>query len=271
MKFIRILLLMPFFLAFATGVNAQNTWEQCSGGEEVVRCRTYDCPNGDTNSDGACSLADNGGKLVDARNDSFCANPVSGCGQVHYYSSNQSDACSVRYEENNFNCNLYDVPEPTRTTNTTRTPAPVGNSVTNLSCSSLIVSPTSGDSPLEVKLETKSSGDLSQVSGYEFVISKSSGEIVELLEQTAGKLTRTLVDEGKYTVRTSLVKKNGEKVTSPSCSRVVEVKKPKGTLLATAASDERLPETGSETWFGLVIFITGMGGIYLFEKYRVIV
>lgn len=101
-----------------------NSWSQCTDGRAIVRCETYDCPRGDTNSDGRCSLTDTDAKLTDARNDSFCANPISGCGQVHYFPSGSSSACLERVEESGLNCDLYAVANPSFTPRPTATPTP---------------------------------------------------------------------------------------------------------------------------------------------------
>lgn len=122
-----------FFLAgavlsvsFVRGASAQGnfSWSQCTDGRTIVRCETYDCPKGDTNSDGRCSLADTDAKLTDARNDPFCANPISGCGQVHYFPAGSSAACLERVEEAGLNCDLYAVANPSFTPRPTPTPTP---------------------------------------------------------------------------------------------------------------------------------------------------
>lgn len=91
---------------------SQTTWAQCPNGEDIVRCQTFDCPQGDTNKDGLCDLKDEKARLTDARNDSFCANPTSGCGQVNYFSTDSKNACSVRVKENDNNCDLYKAGDP---------------------------------------------------------------------------------------------------------------------------------------------------------------
>lgn len=107
-------------------VNAQTTsyWSQCADGASIVRCETYNCPNGDTNQDGLCDLKDTNATMSDNRNDSFCANPPSGCGQVLYYAPNQNFSCAVRVKENGNSCNLYKAGNPTFSTATpTASPA----------------------------------------------------------------------------------------------------------------------------------------------------
>ena len=125
---------LVLLLVGAQSVSAQgSSWSQCQDGSAIARCETYDCPQGDTNKDGRCTLADSGGRLTDARNDSFCANPISGCGQVHYYPGGATNACLTRVEENSQEtCDLYAVatpnftPQPTATASprTTSTPQP---------------------------------------------------------------------------------------------------------------------------------------------------
>lgn len=117
-------------VAFAGQVGAQSSWSQCTDGRAIVRCETYDCPEGDTNRDGRCTLTDDDARLTDARNDPFCANPISGCGQVHYYPAGSASSCLERVEEAGLNCDLYAVatpsftPSPTTTARATVTPTP---------------------------------------------------------------------------------------------------------------------------------------------------
>ena len=88
-------------------------WNQCGGGNSIVRCETYDCPQGDTNNDGRCTLQDTDAKFQESKNDAFCANPLSGCGEVLYFSANNSAQCGIRVKENNNNCSLYKASNPT--------------------------------------------------------------------------------------------------------------------------------------------------------------
>jgi hypothetical protein len=112
-----------FYFLLAQNASAQ-TWSQCADGSAIARCETFDCPNGDTNGDGECTLADQGARLTDARNDSFCANPISGCGQVHYYKATSSNRCAIRVKETGNNCNLYSVSTPNFTPVPSVTPRP---------------------------------------------------------------------------------------------------------------------------------------------------
>lgn len=126
---ISILTAIVLLFASSSAVSAQ-TWSQCRDGRSIVRCETYDCPQGDTNNDGRCTLLDSGARLTDARNDSFCANPISGCGQVHYFPSGSSEACIVRPEENSqMSCDLYAVAEPVFTPQPTTSPRPTSSPV----------------------------------------------------------------------------------------------------------------------------------------------
>lgn len=120
---ILLVLGLIIYLSESRGVYAQ-TWSQCADGSTIVRCETYDCPNGDTNGDGSCSFADSGARMTDARNDAFCANPISGCGQVHYYNSTSSSRCAIRVKESNLNCDLYSVSTPDFTPVPSVTPKP---------------------------------------------------------------------------------------------------------------------------------------------------
>jgi hypothetical protein len=87
-------------------------WSQCADNTSIVRCDTYNCPKGDTNGDGLCDLKDSTASISESRNDSFCANPPSGCGQVLYYSTGTNNSCAVRVKENGNNCNLYKAGNP---------------------------------------------------------------------------------------------------------------------------------------------------------------
>jgi hypothetical protein len=119
-------------------VNAQTTsyWSQCTDGASIVRCETYNCPNGDSNKDGVCDLKDSNATLSDTRNDSFCANPPSGCGQVLYYAQNQNLSCAVRVKQNENSCNLYKAGNPNFTSPTPApTLAPTATPVSRLSSS----------------------------------------------------------------------------------------------------------------------------------------
>ena len=117
--FVLLVLALPGAVR-AQGVNT--SWSQCTDGRVIVRCETYDCPKGDTNKDGRCSLTDTDAKLTDARNDSFCANPISGCGQVRYFPGSSSSACIERVEESGLNCDLYAVANPSFTPRPSATP-----------------------------------------------------------------------------------------------------------------------------------------------------
>lgn len=121
---VAVLGLLASLSQFAEAQNVNASWSQCTDGRSIVRCETYDCPRGDTNRDGRCTLTDTDARLTDARNDSFCANPISGCGQVHYYPSGSSLACLERVEEAGLNCDLYAVANPTFTPAPTATASP---------------------------------------------------------------------------------------------------------------------------------------------------
>lgn len=94
------------------------TWSRCQDGTAISRCETYDCPQGDTNKDGNCTLSDQGAKFTDARTDSYCANPASNCGQILYFKSQQSTSCAVLVKENSNNCDLYQAGSLERSTAT---------------------------------------------------------------------------------------------------------------------------------------------------------
>ncbi len=122
---ISLLTISVVSLLLSGSVSAQSsggTWSQCVDGRAIARCETYNCPQGDTNDDGKCTLSDTNARLTDSRNDSFCANPISGCGQVIYYPSGSSASCLERPEEAGLNCDLYAVAEPNFTPGATSTP-----------------------------------------------------------------------------------------------------------------------------------------------------
>lgn len=114
MQKIIFLISILFGLTFVPSVFAQGTtyWSSCSDGATIVRCETYNCPNGDTNGDGRCTAQDRLAEMTESRNDSFCANPQSGCGEVLYYASNQKNSCAIRVKENTNNCDLYKASTP---------------------------------------------------------------------------------------------------------------------------------------------------------------
>lgn len=117
-------LFVAFLLAMSKSLSAAD-WSQCPDSSPIVRCQTFNCPEGDTNKDGTCSLADDRAKVTDYRNDALCANPPSGCGVVHYYSDGQTNACVIRVKENENNCDLYNASNPvfvTATPKPTATP-----------------------------------------------------------------------------------------------------------------------------------------------------
>lgn len=259
-----------------TNVSAQN-WSQCTNGAAITKCETYDCPNGDTNNDGSCTLQDSGARLTDVRNDSFCANPISGCGEVKYFSANSSNACSTRVEQTGNNCNLYSVgsptftPTPTPTSTPSATPTPAGSN-TELVCSGLVVSKTSGVAPLTVSFEAKASGKVANISQYEFVVTRPNG-VSGTIEQANSKLSQTFTTEGKYIIEAKLVDAAGKKYVSSLCKKEVEVLKAgigggdvgSGT---TTKGGEKLPETGIGTYIGVVFVAMGALGIFLYEKFR---
>lgn len=116
------ILVIALLVASAPVAKAQS-WSQCTDGRSISRCETYDCPKGDTNKDGKCTLEDTDARLTDSRNDSYCANPISGCGQVLYYPSGASEACVVRPQESKSReCDLYALAEPSFTPQPTSSP-----------------------------------------------------------------------------------------------------------------------------------------------------
>ncbi len=137
----------------ATPISAQSTsyWSQCTDGASIVRCETYNCPSGDTNKDGLCDLKDDKAQITESRNDSFCANPPSGCGEVLYYADKQSASCAVRVKENNNNCNLYKAGNPNFST-PRPTVSPTPTPVSRLDTSSKSPVPTSTTKPTNTTL-----------------------------------------------------------------------------------------------------------------------
>lgn|GEM_PF-1256749 len=161
------------FLLFSAEnvVKAQSSqWSQCPDGESIVRCETYNCPNGDTNKDGACTEEDQGASLTDARSDALCANPPSNCGEVHYYPKNTTRACSIRVKEGGNNCNLYSAGNPQFATPTpapTKSPSP---SPTPTISPKPTVSPTPTGTPKPgFTVETKGGQNLPETGPEEFL------------------------------------------------------------------------------------------------------
>lgn len=122
-------LFVAFLLAISKNLSAAD-WSQCPDSSPIMRCQTYNCPDGDTNGDGDCSLEDSRAKLTDYRNDALCANPPSGCGVVHYYRDGQANSCVVRVKENENNCNLYNASSPVFESSTS-TPKPTATPKSN--------------------------------------------------------------------------------------------------------------------------------------------
>lgn len=104
-------------------IDVEATWSVCPDGSgSIVRCATYNCPKGDTNGDGACTIADEQAKLTDLRNDPLCSNPPSGCGQVYYYNKSGS-ACANRIKDTQ-SCKISSASAPVFATEPTSTPTP---------------------------------------------------------------------------------------------------------------------------------------------------
>lgn len=174
-----LFLIAGMFVFFATDISAANSWDQCNDGSTVVRCETYDCPQGDTNKDGECTLDDTGARISDIRNDSLCANPLSGCGEVHYYPAQSSQSCQVRVSETNSSCDLYQTnPQSIATASSDQSAATAS---TGLICSNLAVTPTQGKSPLSVNMKITALGSASDIDNYSFKITgpnqAASGEV----------------------------------------------------------------------------------------------
>lgn len=66
-----------------TDINPPPTIPGC---DTVVWCTTWDCPNGDTDGDKQCTLADSGSSYV-LGDGSSCGTPPSSCGQRDYYNA----------------------------------------------------------------------------------------------------------------------------------------------------------------------------------------
>ncbi len=157
MKFNQTILVLGFIIsAFGATVlggrayaqSVDTSWSSCTDGRAIVRCETYDCPRGDTNGDGKCSLTDTDAKLTDARNDSFCANPISGCGQVHYYPGSSTSSCLERVEESGLNCDLYAVASPSFSPRPTKLAAPTASPSPKVSTTPVPALGGGGDSEL---------------------------------------------------------------------------------------------------------------------------
>lgn len=266
-------LIIFFTLIGANNANAQSVWDQCTDGRSITRCETYDCPNGDTNSDGNCNFDDQGARLTDVRNDSFCSNPISGCGEVRYFASGDNDSCSVRVEQNDNNCDLYNVAEPTFTPRPTPTPVPTNNHASeDLTCSNLLVTPPVGSSPLDVEFEIKATGEVNNIEEYEFAFRKPNGSTTGSVTQASPKLSQEFSEEGTHRVIATIITKSGDRITSASCSKTVSVNQRGvgGGADTTESTDEKLPETGSPLLVGAFFVMFGITGVYIYEKYKFI-
>jgi len=151
---ISLFALLAGYLVGPVMAQDNRAWSQCADNREIVRCVTYDCPSGDTNNDGDCDLNDDNARLTDARNDSFCANPLSGCGVVRYYASGDNAACATRVKESGNNCNLYKASDPNFT------PVPVATATSSPSPTA-IPTPTPTNSPSPTPTGTVSDSDSS--------------------------------------------------------------------------------------------------------------
>lgn len=243
---------------FAGNVSAQSnsSWSQCSDGRAIARCQTYDCPQGDTNNDGKCTLEDTKARLTDARNDSLCANPTSGCGQINYFPSGSSTSCISHIEEGTLNCDLYAVASPSFTPKPTASPSTVSK------CVSLTASPKSGKSPLAVSFTATATDPDGSIKEYDFEIDKPGTDTNGHVVQAGNKLSQTFTDNGTYTVRVTATDSKGKKVTSDACVAKVIVGD-------TAASE--LPKTGpDDMWIGFAVVAVGMLGVFVYERYRTI-
>lgn len=263
----KYLLLILFLVALFVGVSsawAQDSasdFSQCRDGSSIVRCETYDCPRGDSNNDGVCSLTDVGARLTDARNDSFCANPISGCGQVNYYSATNNSACSIRVEETVNNCDLYNAGTPTFSSRPSPTPTPEA-SATDAVCKALNVDEFEGSAPLTVQL----SADATNAVSYQFTFGDSTGSANTKVQSTS-RVSHTYTKAGVYTASVSVKGDGGEYTSSNTCKKVITVRE--GKALG-GSTEKTLPKTGSPLWIGLAIAVSGICGAYLFERYRTI-
>lgn len=269
MKLFITILASIISLVLVPRVQAESSWEKCDNGSTVVHCETYDCPQGDTNKDGKCTTTDKGARITDSRNDSLCINPASGCGQVLYFPANSANSCLVRVEETNNNCDLSNptptvTPRPTATAASSSTPKPTSTpSISNLACSELIVSPTTGTNPLKITLTAKATGKLVDISEYKFSLTDPNGKNVGLVEQKSEKLVQNLSKVGTYTANVSIIDKNNQEVTSEKCEVEIVV-----TDSKVLGGTDKLPETGSSLYYGLAILGMGALGVYLYEKFK---
>ena len=123
------------FMTSSFAYGAEDAWSTCPSGKTIARCQTINCREGDTNKDGACTLADKYAELTDSRNDALCSNPPSGCGEVLYYEANATTACIKRVKEAGTNCSLYSTSTP-RFGTPTPTSTPTSNSKFTLGATS---------------------------------------------------------------------------------------------------------------------------------------
>lgn len=271
MKYKSKILVFSFFLSglFALTVStlrAQSTptsWSQCNDSRTIARCETYDCPQGDTNNDGKCTLTDTNARLTDARNDSFCANPIAGCGQVHYYPGGATDACLVRVQETELNCDLYAVKTPNFTPRPTASEAPTTSpSSTQNACVSLTSTPLTGKAPLTVDLDIASTGINK---AYEFEIKKPGVTEPGVVTQPTKRLRQVFTTPGKYEIKASVIDSSDKKITSLSCNATVTVT----DSAIGGGGDSELPRTGPEhVWIGFAVIALGAVGVFIYEKHK---
>lgn len=226
----------------------------CKDNRQIVRCQTYDCPLGDTNKDGRCTLEDDSARLTDARNNPLCANPPSGCGEVLYFAVNDNSACGIRVKQERQNCELFQTSEllinPSSESSLLKQPE-------TLECINLSVSAFEGNAPLTVDFSVQTSGNPSQ---FEFNFG-DSGSPVKL---TGSKTNHTYDKPGVYKAHVRVSSDGQNFVTSPSCSRTIIVRE----NLASQTKGGTLPKTG--IGFSLA-FLLGFGtlfGVFLFEKFN---
>ena len=271
---VRLSLLLVFVSFLGTGIasvsaqNSSTSWTQCTDGRMIVRCESYDCPSGDTNRDGKCTTADTNARLTDARNDSFCANPLSGCGEVRYFASNDSNTCSVRVEETENNCDLYAAANPNFTPRPSSSPIPSSTPQSGVSqCISLSASPFEGAAPLKVNFQGEARDPKGTIAEYQFEF-KGPTATVGTIAQRTSKVTQTFDKPGEYTAKLTIVDSTGKTVTSLGCQTTITVRE--ATTKGGGDSETKLPETGSEVWVGIILIALGGAGAYMYERFRVV-
>jgi len=262
-NYLTLAIVVVVFIFATLKIEAQQVesdWSKCPDGSAVVRCATYNCPEGDTNKDGQCTASDEKSKLTDLRNDALCANPPSGCGQVYYYNKD-GKACASRIKDLDF-CPIKAGDSFTPTVTPTPTPRSVGGIETQTAfCLSLTATPTLGKAPLLVKITAQGQDPKGEITEYEFNFGDSKSDKPQIVRQKSRFASYRYEKPGTYTLSVKVKDSLGNWIDGGSaCSKKIVV---------TANSSE-LPKTGLSSGLGLALVGAFLSGVYLYSKFRIV-